>query len=207
MRVTAAMVGRQVRFAARSALHLARVPESGKEFPRLLATRGRSTMVLRSPWLPFRLIDAMSTIVDGRTRVFEYGGGGSTLWFLDRGAEVVTVEHHHAWAESLRSAASHSRWTLLERGGGDDFQSYVRAIDGYADDWFDIVLVDGRERVSCMKAALTKVKPGGLLIVDDSDRACYAAGLAGIPWSRQDYVGFAPAKPTLAYTTVFTRPS
>lgn len=206
MKITPRMVGRQLRFAARTATRVVRDPETGKEFPRLLATRGRSTMALRSPWLPFKMIDALTAVVGEQTRVFEYGGGGSTLWFLDRGAEVVTVEHHSAWAASLRSAASHPRWTLIEPVADENFDDYVRAIDDYADDWFDVVLVDGRERIRCMIEAQAKVRPGGLLIVDDTDRARYSSGLARMPWPRQDFTGFAPAKPSLAYTTIFTRP-
>ena len=106
MPVTGEMVRTQLRLAGRSAKVLARHPRLGKELPRLAATRGRSTMRLRLPWLPFRLIDELAAVIGPGSRVFEYGGGGSTLWFLDRGAEVVTVEHHEGWANQLEEATS-----------------------------------------------------------------------------------------------------
>jgi len=206
MKVTREMLARQARLMGRSAGQIARQPSLGCEFPRLVATRGRSTMRLALPWLPFRLIDELAERVDGASRVFEYGGGGSTLWFLDQGAEVITVEHHPGWAAELGKRITSDRWTLLQRSSDDDYADYVGAIGEYPDDSFDVVVVDGRERARCATAAMPKVRPGGLLIVDDVDREKYHAAIDATGWPRRDVVGFAPAKPSLAYTAVLTRP-
>lgn len=163
-------------------------------------------MRLGLPWLPFRLIDELSDRVDASTRVFEYGGGGSTTWFLGQGASVVTVEHHAQWADRLAEGITSASWTLLRRGQEDNYHGYVAAIADFPVESFDIVVVDGRERVRCARGALERIRPGGLLIFDDVDRDRYQDGLASITWPRRDIVGFAPAKPTLAYTAVFTRP-
>jgi hypothetical protein len=48
-------------------------------------------VTLRLPWLPFVLQEELEERVGAGTRVFEFGGGGSTLYFLDLGAVVVTV--------------------------------------------------------------------------------------------------------------------
>ncbi|WP_205474716.1 class I SAM-dependent methyltransferase [Nocardioides sp. SYSU D00038] len=211
MRITPEMLARQARYAGRSARRIAGEPALARDLPRLLATRGRGTMALRLPWLPFRLIDELGTVVGPGTRVFEYGGGGSTLWFLDRGATVVTCEHHPGWADELARVVGGSwaadRWTLLRRSDADAYAAYVAAIDAYPDLHFDVVVVDGRERARCATAALPKVAPDGLLLVDDVDRERYRAALDATGWTRRDIVGFAPAKPTLAYTAVLTRPA
>lgn len=210
MRVTPAMVGRQVRFMARSAVYIARHPASGRELPRLVRTRGRGTMHLRLPWLPFRVIDRLEQAVGPGSRVFEYGGGGSTLWFLDRGAEVVTVEHHEGWAAALRDRIRSEHWVLhaIPDDGPhpEAYESYVASIGEYPDDHFDVVVVDGRSRAACVRAAAPKVRPGGLLVVDDVDRERYAAAMDEVDWPREDVVGFAPAKPSLAFTGVLRRP-
>ena len=206
MKVTGEMLARQARLMGSSARVLVREPSLGRELPRLLATRGRGTMRLELPWLPFRLIDELAARVDGTSRVFEYGGGGSTLWFLERGATVVTVEHHPGWAAELRRRVTSDRWTLAERSADDEFAAYVAAIEEHPDDSFDVVVVDGRERARCLTAAMPKVRPGGLLIVDDADRERYQAAIDATGWPRRDVVGFAPAKPSLAYTAVLSRP-
>ena len=207
MKITGPMLRHQAVLGARSLRDIARDPRRTRGLGRLVATGGRSTMRLRLPWLPFPLIDVLEAAVVPGARVFEYGGGGSTLWFLDRGASVVTVEHHPDWARTLRSVIDNRDWTLLERGLEDDAQAYVEAISEFPDGEFDVVVVDGRERVRCALAALDKVRPGGLLILDDIDRDRYAPALEGIAWPRTDYVAFAPAKPTLAYSAAFERPA
>lgn len=211
MKVTGAMLAHQARLLGRSAVRIARQPSTGAELGRLLATRGRGTLELRLPWLPFRLVDELGEILGPGSRVLEYGGGGSTLWFLDRGADVVTVEHHAGWAADLRKCVGSEpgageRWALLERGNGDDWGAYVGAATEYPRDHFDLVLVDGRHRVRCAVAAAPHVRPGGLLLLDDVDRPEYSAAFREVPWARRDVVGFAPAKPSLGYTAVLTRP-
>jgi len=206
MIVTDEMVRTQLRLAGRSAKLLARRPSLGRELPRLAATRGRSTMRLRLPWLPFRLIDELEAVIGPGSRVFEYGGGGSTLWFLDRGAEVITVEHHAGWADQLERSISSPAWTLLRRSSEDHYAAYVAAIDDQPDASLDLVVVDGRERAACATRAAGKVRPGGLLLVDDIDRERYHEAVDAIGWPRRDVVGFAPAKPTLAYTAMLRRP-
>jgi Methyltransferase domain len=204
--ITAAQIRHQARLMARTAGHLARHPRDGREVPRLVRAGARSTVTLRTPWLPFRLIDELEARMQPGMRVFEFGGGGSTLWFLDHDLEVVTVEHDQAWSRVLRETASSPRWTLLVRPIDRDAASYVGAIDQYPDSHFDLVVVDGRERARCVQASLSKIKPGGMLVVDDVDRDRYARALEGVGWPRTDVVGFAPAKPSLSYTATFRAP-
>ena len=37
----------------------------------------------------------------------------------------------------------------------------------------DVIAVDGRDRVNCVKHAMPKLKPGGVLVLDDSHRPRY----------------------------------
>jgi hypothetical protein len=53
------------------------------------------------------------------------------------------------------------------------FRKYATAIDSYQDEAFDLVLVDGRVRPSCIKHGASKVKIGGLLILDNAERDYY----------------------------------
>ena len=204
--ITGAQLRHQARLLARTAGHVARHPRDGRELGRLVRTGARSTVTLRLPWLPFRLIDTFEHRLRPGMRVLEYGGGGSTLWFLDHGLEVVTVEHDDGWAQILQQTASGPSWTLLVRTLDDGGVAYVDAVDDYPDGHFDLVVVDGRERARCVAAALGKVRPGGMLVVDDVDRERYAAALTAVPWPRTTVIGFAPAKPSLSYTAMFVRP-
>ena len=155
----------------------------------------------RLAWINFPAIDFLNRVIKKDFRVFEYGGGGSTLFFLDRVEEVITVEHNPEWFEKLQeilSPAEKSRWTgslmLPEKNDNSEglsisapddyyssdvnyrdmnFRKYASSINKFPDDYFDIVLVDGRARPSCIKHAVNKIRSQGYLILDNADRDYY----------------------------------
>lgn len=156
----------------------------------------------RRPWMTFQSAFLLDKELSPGSSVFEYGSGGSTLHFLDRGATVVTVEDDPNWYEFLTDKIEKDglakNWTGLlkapappvmpgENDASDpdcytsnskkyrnyDFTDYVRAIDHYPDRSFDIVVVDGRSRPSCIKHAVDKVKVGGCLVLDNTERDYY----------------------------------
>lgn len=167
-----------------------------------------STLESAMPWLPFRVIDRLDEHLTTRSRVFEYGGGGSTLWFAAHAGHVVTVEHDDVWFSALQSAVGcQPESTLLQRGSANDFAEYVHAISIYPDGYFDVVVVDGRERVRCVEAAMPKVRPRGLLVLDDSDRPRYAGAFRiARNWPCITYKGLTPAKAIPGVTTVWQKP-
>ncbi len=162
---------------------------------------GATSMTERMPWISFPAIDLLSKTLGPADRVFEYGGGGSTLFWIDRVAEVVTVEHDAEWFNALKDrmkGEQRADWTGLERSAvsGDlvpapdpsdpdhyassdanyahmNFKAYASAIDAYPDGHFDVVMVDGRARTSCLVHALPKLRKGGLLILDNAEREHY----------------------------------
>lgn len=158
----------------------------------------------RMPWLTVPTLFFLSGALKPGMRVFEYGTGGSTLFFLDREALVFSVEHDEDWLSSVSDAvmaSTRSAWTPqlraaepphMQRTGSyfgsppcdyhtsdvrwadHSFRAYTETICDFPDAHFDIVLVDGRARVSCFLCALPKVKPGGHIIVDNLERSTYA---------------------------------
>lgn len=207
-KVAIAGVWSVTRGAGLSLAWLARRPGLARDVPRTLRTFGKGTLDLREAWLPYGLTDALRDRIGPSTRVFEYGGGGSTAWFADLGAEVTTVEHHPEWLAHLTEQfRTDARVTLVQRSDADGYAEYVAAIDDHPDASFDVVVVDGRERVRCFERAIPKVKPGGVLILDDVDRARYARAFDLVDWPREVVHGFAPCKPTMGHTAVFTRPT
>jgi predicted O-methyltransferase YrrM len=167
-----------------------------------------STVDLELPWMPYRVIEMLEEHVRPDHRVFEYGGGGSTLWFSRRCGELVTVEHDREWFPILeRIVGDLPNVTLSHQTDDNDWAGYVGAINAYPDDHFDIIVVDGRQRVRCFEQARFKVKPGGLLILDNSDRDRYAEthGLVA-RWPFRKYRGITPTEPVATQTTVWRRP-
>lgn len=186
-----------------------RKPEEARHLLRLLRTRGKQTVSVRLPWLPFEVIDLLSTEVSPASRVFEFGGGGSTTWFADHAGRVVTVDHDPGWTRVIALATQGNDLVDVRFAVADGPESpYVRSIEDQPDDGVDVVLVDGRQRVACVSHAMDKVKPGGLLILDDSDRPKYAEAHRLLEtWSSKAFFGFVPCKDEPGYTTVWRRPS
>lgn len=162
----------------------------------------------RTAWITFPAIDVLNRVLKRTDRVFEYGGGGSTLFWLDRVAEVVTVEHDPQWFAALEQRMKQEgggRWTGIHvpatpgtlvpvpdpvdpahyasadaASQGLHFKDYVQAIDRYPDAHFDVLMIDGRARTSCLAYATRKLRPGGLLVLDNAERSYYTARNAAV---------------------------
>jgi len=153
------------------------------------------------PWITFPARYFLERILTRDFRVFEFGAGGSTLFFAKRVNELVTAEHEPEWlkrtAERVRSRQDFKWQSLLEpptpnssKAGfavGDpdsyastdenyvdmSFEKYATSIERYEQDYFDLVVVDGRARPSCFKHSLSRVKRGGYILVDNAEREEY----------------------------------
>lgn len=174
-------------------------------------------MAVRRPWWPYYATIWMTEQLSPGARVFEFGGGGSTLWLEDQGAEVVVVEHHGEWARQLVAALAPGT-RVVERSTGAAgsvtsavepgfFDNYVAAISDEPDSSLDLVIVDGRARVECVRRAMPKVKPGGLLLLDDTGRTRYSSAVALLAgWEQRIFRGLKPGDHWPAETSVWRRP-
>lgn len=187
---------------------VARDPRQVRDIPRWTRTLSKTTLSAELPWLPFVVIDRLEKHLTRSSKVFEFGGGGSTVWFANRVGEVVTVEHDPDWFPVLESAVgSRPGCTLIHRTAQDNYADYITSIDPFEDATFDAVVVDGRERVRCLERALTKVRPGGLLVLDDANRTRYSAAYSlAAGWPQRTYRGLAPTMTVPGVTAVWQRP-
>src|SRR5262249_25669747 len=141
------------------------------------------------PWIPFAAIRFLERTLTKDMRVFEYGSGGSTLFFGERVREVVSIEHDPRWFETVTNVVRQRGWmhctvevieprddpTAVRRDPSDatsylssdamylgqSFRKYASSIDRYPDRYFDLIQIDGRARPSCFLHSLPKVKIGG----------------------------------------------
>jgi hypothetical protein len=157
------------------------------------------------PWITYPAIEFLAPRLRGDLRVFEYGCGHSTLWWAARVREVVACEHDEAWAARIRTRAPANVTLLhvpLEYGGE---YSRVVARQGRR---FDIVVVDGRDRVHCAESAPQGLTEGGVILWDNTDREEYREGLAFLEaagFRRIPFVGLAPGINLKTETSVFYR--
>ncbi len=162
---------------------------------------GASSVKDEQPWITFKAIDFLNNNLKSSDKVFEYGGGGSTLFFAKRVAEIITVEHNEEWFKILSDTIAQKNikgwkgnFVLPEKGDlhtppdfanpehysaddipsyGFNYKAYVSVIDQYPNNYFDCIIIDGRSRPACIKHSMPKLKVGGFLVLDNSDRKYY----------------------------------
>lgn len=190
----------------------------------------------RVPWITFEARDFLESRLHKDMTVFEYGSGGSTLFFSDRVRQVISVENDANWANTMEQLLSREMicnvdLKLVEAEMLQDstptfpddpaychsgslnynrfeFGRYVSVIDDFPDRSFDVILIDGRARVSCLHRSIPKVRHGGIIILDNSERSYYWKNMSQELGRWQKYIFYGPI-PYLEHfteTTCWIRP-
>lgn len=148
--------------------------------------------VLPIPWvdeLARKELDRITSSTTYPFDIFEWGCGGSTLWFaLRKIGYVYSIEHNQQWYEKVKEEISNARLTnvsliwippvsekncMHSRSMPNlNFDSYTHAIKMIGRS-FDLIVVDGRARVMCFSNAVSYVKDGGYIVLHDSERKMY----------------------------------
>ena len=120
------------------------------------------------PWYTYPAIEFLQQLDLSEKTVFEFGAGNSTLFWAGRAARVISIEDDERWSATLMAKVPANCLVLQEA----DLDRYANAITRYPEG-FDIIVVDGpargRTRFKCALAALRHLKPGGMIILDNSD--------------------------------------
>jgi len=186
---------------------------------------GRDPLVADEPWVTYPAIEWLSRRLDPSMHGFEFGSGGSTLFFARRVGHITAAEHHGGWATRVRASAAGQgldNVNLIHRPSdrhpptrdfyfsrhhghrGVSYEGYARTIDAFDDRSLDFVFVDGRSRVACVAHAARKIRPGGYLILDNADRRRYAPAHRMMSKHRRlAFRGVAPRVPWPSLTVVW----
>ena len=146
----------------------------------------------RAPWLTQRAVWLLDRLLKPSDVGLEWGSGRSTLWFARRSSHLVSVEHNEDWYRQVEQQLARARvetvdyrlahppaevieeWSNghanghgLSNGKPDQSNAYVDVIDEFEPNSLGFALVDGLYRGECALRATEKLKPGGVLIVDN----------------------------------------
>jgi len=131
------------------------------------------------PWLTKQANLIISTLLKPTDVGFEWGSGRSTLWFAQRVNHLISVEHNEAWYKAVSSKLKAAnvfnvKYILCKLDAGNkkpnEILPYVKAIHKCDKNSLDFVLVDGIYRELCSNLALEKIRPGGIIILDNANR-------------------------------------
>jgi len=187
------------------------------------------------PWITFTSISYLSKLIDKNSQAFEYGSGGSTIYLAKRIRNLTSIEHDELWYRKLLTqvksvgldnvdlrfvppvdipnSSTYNPSSPLDfvssvkEYADKSFKPYVDVICEYPDDYFDLILIDGRSRPSCFYRALEKVKIGGFIVWDNTDRQRYhySMNLVKKGFRIFDFPGPAPYISYFSRTTIWLK--
>ena len=155
------------------------------------------------PWITYPCLSFLEERLESSMNAFEYGCGNSTLWWASRVQRVVSCEHDQSWYAEVKKALPSNvelHHIPLERDG-----AYSRLVAKFHRE-FDVIFIDGRDRVNCIKQSLGALRPNGVVILDNSDVSEYSEGLQFLLSNNYKFLHFrgpGPINSTVWRTTIF----
>lgn len=132
-----------------------------------------------TPWLTkkailfLQLFISMKESAKEKVNILEYGVGGSTIWFSSfSNVNIISIEHDKSWYQKVNSYLSinypdRKNYSIILHDR--PYNEVVLTLNKT----FDIILVDGRDRVMCIKNSFRYLNKKGVLMLDNSDRPKY----------------------------------
>jgi len=180
------------------------------------------------PWITFEAKKWLEKYLKPDMIVFEYGSGGSTLFFQKHGKKIISIEHNRNWYKKMlkllkkkdifsnnyfliepekplnRNNKNKDNYSSHKTYSNMIFKKYVNSIDKYPQKYLDVIFIDGRARNSCVKKSLSKIRQDGIIILDNSQRKRYQESFLLLSkYKRIDFDGFGPYRFTPWQTTVW----
>jgi hypothetical protein len=144
-----------------------------------------------APWLTKQMVEILDSWLCSDDIGYEFGSGRSTLWFSQRVGHLTSVEHDREWYCRISATIESMGLRNVHYSLHTDGVEYCNSVCGMPDESLDFVLIDGIERDACALLALRKLKPGGVLILDNCN--WYLPNSSRSPNSRRRADG--PASP------------
>jgi hypothetical protein len=133
-----------------------------------------------APWLAESAILLLDTYLKPTDVGFEWGSGRSTIWFAQRVSHLHSVEDNRGWYDDVRTRLITARllhkvtYRFVPCDGTEIDEPYEHPYSGAVttmrDNSLDFALVDGNLRAACIRNVVPKLKPGGMLILDNANR-------------------------------------
>jgi len=121
----------------------------------------------KNPWWTLKSISIIKKHLKKHHKVLEFGSGRSTLWLSGRTSTVTSIEHNKKWYNILKpkTLRGNIKLHLIE-----DLDKYSKFSLNFEDDFFDVLIIDGKMREEVFLNSYKKIKRGGLIIFDNANR-------------------------------------
>lgn len=163
------------------------------------------------PWMVPAAVERLDELMQPTWSVLEFGSGTSTEWYAARAARVVSFEDDPGWHQIVRARLQASALDQCELRQMS-LRDFPAAASEFPPASFDLVVVDSNEqpgatRTDCAVAARPLIRPGGFLVIDDSDIREYQPLLEIFGgWDLQRFVGVKHRPLMAVETSILRRP-
>ena len=149
------------------------------------------------PMYTYSLVEYLRSLDFSEVDVAEFGAGESTRFWAARARSVVAFENDQAWIEKLKAGAAKNVELLYAA----DMPSAFRRLDRA----FGVIVVDCKaNRFDAAAAAIEKLAPGGMIILDNSDWYPNSAKLLrDADLIQVDFPGLRPGRFHACTTSIF----
>jgi hypothetical protein len=157
------------------------------------------------PWLTYPSIDFLSSLDFTGKHVLEFGSGYSTLWWAARADSVVAFEADQRWKDSMADKMPANATVVpLPTDPNDKYHRTVNVeaylADHLGDRRFDVIVIDGADRVGTATASLPFLAEGGVFVTDNTDTFVHPDGATPLldvfrraGMKRVDFYGLGPS--------------
>ncbi len=192
--------------------HTARGPMGVSGWLRYPAARWRARRgkTPERPWIVPAAVGWLRRRIRSDWAVLELGSGRSTVWFARRAGSVLSFEDNEYWYPRTQERLAEAGLTNVDLRLRE-VEGFPKEVAELPDASFDLVLVDFLEapavtRIDALKPAMKKVRPGGYLLLDDSDRPGYREAYELLDgWRERRFIGVKDEWPEACETAIFRR--
>lgn len=139
------------------------------------------------PWYTYPAIEYLNQLDLSNKLIFEWGSGNSSIYFAKRSKQVISIEDNEEWYKKNQNKKSFNQEIVFT--SEDMYISYISNFEKK----FDIIIIDGKYRSECAKAAPNHLAEGGIIILDNSDWYKNTAKyLRAQNYIQVDFHGFGP---------------
>lgn len=126
------------------------------------------------PWLTKKANKYLDNHLKKEMIGLEFGSGRSSMWFAGKLKQLISVEGHEGWYNKVALDFKNNNvenvdyiFSKFDEKTEENAEEYSDIVSRYDDEYFDFILVDGGPRDLCAIKSLPKLKPGGILVIDN----------------------------------------
>ena len=122
----------------------------------------------KKPTISFRATRKIEKILKSSYSCVEFGSGMSTIWLAKRCKFLLSRENDPFWHDKISNYLEKNSITNIQYELCDE--KNFSLLSNFQDNFFDFALIDGWDRAGCVASVLPKLKVGGWLYLDNSDK-------------------------------------